>query len=432
MKLFVRAHWRARLFVVASLLATTLAAAATPSQPEDVAPPALRDAVRDVWSRNPAVQSAQARVDAAEAQASAAGRPLYNPDLELAAENADVNTRSIGISQQIDWSGKRRARETAATADVRAVVAERDEVRQRVALDWLRGFAGFQVATDQAAVGAERVGLLDAFAALAERRFRVGDIPVLERDLANLAAQEARAQQAELVADQAKARQTLVGVGGRSDALPPLPNILPPAADASMVTAQLANLPALRRAQAETDAAQARITVAERDRRPDPTILLAGGRVTDGPFHDRLIGVAVKIPLFVRNSYSAEVTAARSNADAVDATRRDLTLRATAEVEQAASSYDALREAWLAWEQSRAPSATERAALLQKLWEAGEISTADYLVQLKQSLDTELTAIGLRARVWQAWADWLGASGGLASWLGVTDDFPTTSKDLPQ
>jgi hypothetical protein len=51
---------------------------------------------------------------------------------------------------------------------------------------------------------------------------------------------------------------------------------------------------------------------------------------------------------------------------------------------------------------------------------------------LKQSLNTELTAIGLRARVWQAWADWLGASGGLASWLGVTGDFPTTSKDLPQ
>ena len=432
MELFVRARWRARLFVVACLFATTFAAAGAPSTLEDSAPPALRDAVRDVWSRNPAVQSAQARVDAAQAQATAAGRPVYNPDLELAAENADVNTRSVGISQTIDWSGKRRARETAATADVRAVVAERDEVRQRVALDWLRGFAGFQVATDQAAIGAERVGLLEEFAALAERRFRVGDIPVLERDLAILAAQEARAQQAGLIADQAKARQTLIGVGGRSDALPPLPVALPPPADVASVATQLASLPALRRAQAETEAAQARITVAERERRPDPTILLAGGRVTDGPFHDRLVGVAVKIPLFVRNSYSAEVTAARSNADAIDATRRDLTLRATAELEQAASSYDALRAAWLAWEQSRAPSATERAALLQRLWEAGEISTADYLVQLKQSLDTELTAMGLRARVWAAWADWLGASGGLASWLGTADDLPTTSKELLQ
>jgi cobalt-zinc-cadmium efflux system outer membrane protein len=432
MDLCLRARWRVRL-VVASFLAASVAAAAPPPDPiASDASPAIRDAVRAVWARNPAVQAAEARLDAAHAQAEAAGRPLYNPDLDLNAENADVNTRSVGLSQTIDWSGKRRAHETAATAQTRAAAAERDEVRQRVAVEWLRGFAGYQVASEQVAIGAERVSLLEQFAALAERRFRVGDIPVLERDLAVLALQEARAQQAELVAEQAKARQALMSAGGRVDALPPLPTELPPSPDASHATSALSALPALRRAQAETEAAQARVTVAERDRRPDPTISLTGGRVNNGPFHDRLIGVAVKIPLFVRNSYSAEVTAARSSAEAAEATQRDLVLRANAEVEQAASTYGALRDAWLAWQESRAPSASERAALLQKLWEAGEISAADYLVQLKQSVDTELTAIGLRARVWQAWADWLGASGELAPWLGITDDLPTTARDLPQ
>ena len=423
------------LMVAGFALATTVTAQTTDSSsgdshsPLDQAPPAVLDTLRDVWSRNPAVQSAEQKVDAASARADAADRPLYNPELELAAENADVNRRSVGISQAFDWSGKRRARATAATADTRAAEAERDEIRQRVALDWLRGFAAFQVATEQAALGAERVRLLEQFAQLAERRFRVGDIPVLERDLAELATQEARAQQAELVAEQAKARQTLAGVGGRADQLPPLPRTLPSTAVVSSVSSQLSTLPALRRAQAETEAAQARITVAERDRRPDPTVLLAGGTVTNGPFNDRIIGIAVKIPLFVRNSYGAEVSAARSSADAAEATQRDVALRADAEVEQAASSYNALREAWLAWDQGRAPPAAERAALLQRLWEAGEISTADYLVQLKQSLDTELTATGLRARVWQAWADWLAASGGLSSWLGVADE--PHSKELP-
>jgi outer membrane protein, heavy metal efflux system len=140
----------------------------------------------------------------------------------------------------------------------------------------------------------------------------------------------------------------------------------------------------------------------------------------------------VKIPLFVRNSYSAEVSAAQSAADAADANRRDLALRASAESNQTAASYNALREAWVAWEQSRAPSATERSALLQKLWEAGEISTADYLVQLKQSLDTELTATGIRARVWQAFADWLAASAQLDTWLGIDDAAGTPSKELPR
>jgi cobalt-zinc-cadmium efflux system outer membrane protein len=432
MEFHSRVRSRARLAACVLSVALPLVVAAAELSPTDRAPPAVSDAVRDVWTRNPAVQSAEARLDEARARAAAAGRPLYNPDLDVTAENADVNTRSIGLSQTIDWSGKRKARETAATADVRAAEAERDDVRQRIAHEWLRGFVTFEVANEQTALGAERVNLLQSFADLAERRFRVGDIPVLERDLAVLATQEARAQQAELVAEAAKAEQLLIAVGSRRDALPPLPNALPPSADTVIAESALSSLPALRRADAETEAAQARITVAQRDRKPDPTVSLTGGQVTDGPFHDRLIGVSVKIPLFVRNSFSAEVNAAQSAADAADASRRDVLLRASAESRQTASSYNALRDAWLAWERSRAPSAKDRAALLQKLWEAGEISTSEYLVQLKQSLDTELTATGLRARVWQAFADWLAASSQLTPWLGVNDATDIPSKELPR
>jgi len=401
--------------------------------PLDRAPPALSSALHDAWGRNAAVQAAEAAFAVATAKADAAGRPVYNPELDITAENADVDTRSIGISQTIDWSGKREARRSAATAEVRAAEAELDGTRQRIALDWLRGFAAFQAATEQAALGAQRVGLLEQFARLAERRVHAGDIPALERDLALLAAQEARAQQAELIAEQAKARQILLGVGGDTVALPPLPRALPSAVDdAALGSSRLAALPAIRRAQAETEAAQARVSVAERDRKADPTISLTGGRVTNGPFNDRVIGIGVKIPLFVRNSYAAEVAAARSSVDVAEATRRDVAQRASAEAEQAGRSYNALRDAWLGWATSRVPAADERAALLQKLWEAGEIGTSDYLVQLKQSLDTELAAAGLRSRVWQAWADWLAASGGLSAWLGLADLAPSNSKELPR
>jgi cobalt-zinc-cadmium efflux system outer membrane protein len=118
---------------------------------------------------------------------------VYNPELEISASNADVDTRSVGIAQQIDWSGKRRARAAAADAETRAVEAERDSVRLRIALDFLRGAAALQVARDQVSLGAQRVEWLSKFSTLAQRRFRAGDIPVLERDFATLALQEARA-----------------------------------------------------------------------------------------------------------------------------------------------------------------------------------------------------------------------------------------------
>jgi len=391
----------------------------------DRAPSPVTQALRRVWQHSPALQAAEAKLAAAEARADSAARPIYNPDLELTAENADVNTRSVGISQTIDWSGKRRARSDAAMAQTRAAQAERDQVRQRIALQWLGGFSSYRVASEQVDLGARRVAALEQFAALARRRLAAGDIAPLESDLAELALQEAGAEQAGLLADQAKARQAFAAIAG-DDAtrLPELPRLLPPRAVLPLAAATIEALPVLRQAVADADAADARIGVAERDRRPDPTISLTGGRVSNGPVSDKVVGINVRIPLFVRNDYHADVGAARASADEAAANLHERRLLAVAEAEQTATGYNALRDAWQTWERSRAARADDRAALLQRLWEAGELGTTDYLVQLEQSIDTELSAATLRGRTWQAFADWLGASGGLDRWLGIEGGTP--------
>ena len=405
--------------------------ASSPTSPDTLsqAPPALAAAVRQVWAASQGARSADAKLAVAEAEADAAAQPRYNPELELEAENADVERRRVGVSQTIDWSGKRAARAAAGSAALIAAQAERDQTRQLIALEWLSGYASYQVATEQVELGARRVELLDQFAALAQRRLAAGDIATLERDLAELAFQEARAQQAELLADQAKARRALLGIVGSGGMLPELPVAMPPEAVTPLGDGEIDALPTMRQGQAEIEAARARITVAERDRKPDPTLTLSGGRVSDGPVSDNLVSVTLSIPLFVRNPYRAEVVAARATVDQAEAALQDRRLRALAQVEEAATGYNALRAAWLNWIGSHASRVGERATLLQRLWEAGELSTADYLVQLKQSVDTELTANGVRARVWQAWFEWLGASGRLEHWLARPAE---ASTDIPR
>lgn len=388
-----------------------------PSDVLDQAPPAVQQAVQTAWSKSPALRAAQARLQAAQARSRAAARPLYNPEIELTAERADVDTRSVGLSQTLDWSGKRRARADVGTAELRAAEAGFDRMRLEIGLQWLGGYAAFQVAGEQVALGGERVRILTQFESLAQRRFAAGDIPSLERDLATLALQESRAQQAELVADWAQAQRRLTAIGGDVERLPDLPRNLPLPAALPVADALIDTLPAVRQSRAETEVAAASITVAQRQRRADPTVSVSTGRVTQGVFRDNLIGVTVRIPLFVRNTYRDEVSAALADADEAQAALSDQRLRAVAQANEAGTAYNALREAWMTWESSRASRFGERAALLQRLWEAGELSTADYVVQLKQSIDTELTAASLRARVWQAWADWLGASGQLVAWL---------------
>ena len=60
-----------------------------------------------------------------------------------------------------------------------------------------------------------------------------------------------------------------------------------------------------------------------------------------------------------------------------------------------------------------------RANLLEKLWREGELSTADYLLQLKQTLDTQLAGAELEARLWRSYADYLAATGQLERWAGL-------------
>ncbi|HHO60057.1 MAG TPA: TolC family protein, partial [Thiotrichales bacterium] len=59
---------------------------------------------------HPAVRAARASLDAASYQMVAADKALYNPELELDAENAETRVRSIGLSQTIDWGDTRGAR----------------------------------------------------------------------------------------------------------------------------------------------------------------------------------------------------------------------------------------------------------------------------------------------------------------------------------
>ena len=73
----------------------------------------------------------------------------------------------------------------------------------------------------------------------------------------------------------------------------------------------------------------------------------------------------------------------------------------------------------------RAAAFEDRTALLEKLWRAGEIGTSDYLVQLKQSLDTALSGLELESQAWQAWFDYLNVAGRLTDWIdGRTQDAP--------
>lgn len=386
------------------------------------APESLRAALNAAWRQHPSYRATEAQLAVARARLQAAGQPLYNPELELARDDeGPERTTSAGFNLTLDLSGKRRARSAAATARVDQATAEAQLRRRDFVRQWLSGWADLQTARKRVATGERRLALITRFAELAEKQFAAEDISGLERDLALLARDEAQAEQAQLLAEQADAEAKFRSVGGTPDMLIAVGFPADPLPSPNTAAGELQALPDWQAAQAAAIAAEREVTVARRNRIADPTIGAYTGRKTydiGGPSDD-VYGVTVKIPLFVRNSYRAEVVAAQAESDVAQAELQRTQLELEAEQRRAVASYAAARTAWSGWTRSRGTDVDRRADLLEKLWREGELSTADYLLQLNQTLDTQLAGAELQARLWRSYTDYLVATGRLELWAGL-------------
>lgn len=416
--------WLIVAWLAAALPASSQAAEAGAAASE--APAAVPAPVADLaalvsatLASNPRVQVADAALAAAAARARGADRPIYNPELEADFERTDVSTSSIGLSQAIDWSDKRAAMGGIADAEVEAQRAERAAVRQALATELLSSLAGFHTQRGLERLAEQRTALTQQFLSLTERRHQAGDLPQVEVDMARLAAVDARIRKARATAARVQATQSLVALtGGNLPAWPSLPDEVP-ALEGQDVDPEmdLLRLPALRAQQARIIAAKQAIRLKRRESRPDPTIGLRGGREDS----EGLVGVSFSIPLFVRNDFKAEVEAAGEDAVARGSELQDMARLARSRLVSTAERYRLTRDAWLEWRKAGEFSLQRQTELLQRLWQAGELSTTDYLVQLGQSTDTQASVVELQGDLWQAWVDWLAASGQVESWLGLDD-----------
>jgi cobalt-zinc-cadmium efflux system outer membrane protein len=397
--------------VAAACLIAPVVAAETSA----VADPDLSVWINKVLSQNPELQAAEAAVDAAGGRLRAADQPMFNPGLEFEHESSEIDTTTGGISQAIDWSGKREARTGVAQAGQVAAVTELRVRRQALAAKLLRALADWQSAEAIVHISKQQSELMTRFARLAEQRRQAGDLDQVELDLAHLASADAAFQQSNAQGNLIRARRAVIALTG--DALASWPRLTGALPELDPVQAiedrLLADLPALQAALARVAAARASVQVSLREKRPDPTIGIRAGREDS----DTLTGVTLSVPLFMRNTYSAEVDVA--NAELIQAEREAASLhrQARADLVSAAEVYRNAQQTWLTWVASGAPRLSQSTELLDRLWQAGELSTTDYLVLLKQALETEVSALAQHARMWQAWADWLAASGRIAQWL---------------
>ncbi len=418
--IFLRRVPHVCLALAIAAASVNLALAQTSPETEATSP-VLRRFIQTTLETNPGILAARAEIEAAGGRVAAADRPIYNPQLQIEAEQSESRLATVGLEQALDWSDKRGANTNIASAELQVARAEYIVRRQQLTGELLSGLADYHTAEAAQALAQERARLMTDFSDLSQKRRRAGDLSQIELDLASLARTQADLELSLAATDLAQASQNLAAVTGQVvQKWPELPADIPAPVDFD-AQALLTALPQIRALQARSAAARARVELRRRERRPDPTLGATVGQERtfrngdDGSFG--VVGLNLSIPLFVRNSFAAEVDTANAELAEAEQTKHEAFRRAQARLLSAAERYRLSHAAWQAWQRSGRPSLSSQVSQLDRIWKYGEMSTADYLVQLNQTLETRAAALKIQNRLWDAWADWLVASGEVDDWL---------------
>ncbi len=377
--------------------------------------PLLQGFIQQVWEESPALQAAQAAIEAANARADGASKPIYNPDLTLDTERTDISTSSIGISQTVDWSNKRDAQTRIAGQKIQAAIAKLQETRQRIAIETLNALTQYFTAREMQTLALRRSELMKGFIDTVKQRQAAGDMGALEGTLAQVTYSEALMQQAASESQLAETEAALQAVTGLElGHWPQLPSKLaspPTKADVTL----LESLPVLAVLRSRMETVKSRIRLIEREGRADPTIGIRAGHENS----EILLGLSLEIPLFIRNNFKANVRAASQEALGAELSYRDAHRRAKARLNGSLGRFKNTTRAWSAWIATGQSAHHEQMNLLEQMWSAGELTATDYLIQAKQNIDTQAAATALMGEVWQAAIVWLDASGQVERWLGI-------------
>ncbi len=373
----------------------------------------LRQWLHETVFFHPDIESAQARVDAARQRLAASGQALYNPEMELDVESSQADTYTIGVNQTIDWGRRGEAQRLVAGAALRHAEWRLRAEENSVAATLLIALADYHTRQALDRVATKGLQRLQRSARLAAERYEAGDLGQVELDLAKLNVAQARFRQAQASAERLAAREKLRALAPDSQAWPMLFTPPAPAMATDALPERVMALPSMQAARQRVLLAGEKVRLRQARQSVNPTIGLRAGREDE----TTLVGLNLSIPLPLRNDYQAEVAVAA--AEKIEAQRQAASLyrRLSGELKAARGMFQTSRQAWLDWQESAADTLSGQVRLLERLWQAGELDTMGYLLQLNQALETRRGAIEQQGRMWRDWAVWLRASGQIRDWL---------------
>ena len=344
-----------------------------------------RDQAPLVVSARLAVEETRGRVVGASV------RSQINPDFDVyggrrTSPGGNYTDFQLGIGQAFEPPSRRADRLAGANAAVAQGTATVDEVTRQVLRDAATAF--FRVVYAN-----ERIALLDAAQRLAtnvytiaDRRFRAGDIAVLDVNIARAALARVRADREAAEATKAIALSELRQVVRLDGDLTVTGSLVPPPTPVDLAAAlQSAQLrPELRTLEAATQEAEADLRYGLSLAKPQFGV--AARYSQEGADRILLGGLTVTLPVFAKGQEQQAVATARAVRlrTELEAAR----VRVQTEVKAAFDAYERRRSALRILETDGTPSLDENEQLTTRSFDVGQIGLPDLLLIRREILDT--------------------------------------------
>jgi cobalt-zinc-cadmium efflux system outer membrane protein len=396
-------NWTRSLLLKAAVAAALIPKMALAQEPSGLAEVtvsriSLAEALRRFEANNLELRLARAALAAAESRVVAA-RQLPNPGLtasreQLSDEGTSNHETLLALGQILEIGGQRRARGEAARGASAASVERLESERLRLVFEVHRAYVRGAVAEANLGTLAEATEVFRRVEESGRIRFAEGDISQYDRSrlqveriryetLLARAQLELEAAARELailvVPDSLEVAALLPGEPlAQLRALGPVP-----ARDAALAAA--AERPDVRAADAEIDAARARLSLMRRERIPDLT-LSAGYKQEGGAASGAVVGLSMPLPLWNRNQ--GEIAEAQAELDAAVARRGLALARAQEDIRRAWDNYRSLGARTSALGETLLPESAGLLETARIAYAEGEMS----LVQLLDAADAYRSA----------------------------------------
>lgn len=359
-------------------------------------------------SQHPQVWAARQSMLADLSLANSREQPLYNPELETEYEReGDDDNFRIGLSQTIDWWGKREVRTQQANFSSLAAKASYQQALQQTTADALLALIRWQSAKQRASLAQEQEAQLDTLLELINQRQRAGDLGEIDTEIAYLSLSQNLNSTAQTISAFKKAEAELRAMlPGWTESAAQIPEQL--WSDGDPQNGQwLDTHPKVTAARTRWSVLQQGSELARRETKAEPRFGINAGQSGE----DDVIALTFSMPLNVRNNYSAEARAADDQALAAEARYHAIRRQQQAGIEAAGDTLLTYQQQYQRWQTLMGDRGQRSLELLAKQWRSNDMSTTEYLLASQQRNQGLLAGIELQENFQAARVNWLLQTG---------------------